>query len=363
MLPPRLTRVMIVAAILLGGVMTSRAQPGTPSPDPCEGINSYFNAYGDAVEDYWDWDGSDRFGAVFVDNTVRMRNPLTLSRAEWRELAVMAETAQEALRVIEPPPAFDEYHQIQIERMGLESAFAREALRRGVSAVDDAFADVRSELRDDQDAAEKRAVTMCPEIAPLFDLPKPVTTPTPKPPSSLMVTPIQPSTPSVGEAIATPRAIEATVAAYATREALQLAEIARLQALLGDVQVTATALAVVAANTVLDPTPQTITIQTDLEDMLAGEPEARGFARSDLGRELSRFPLGCRAGFMLISGKAPSVEGGVALAREVDELLHEGWPDMFDLSTGEAMFAYPGEKPDGEVSIEIFFYTGCEPIE
>jgi hypothetical protein len=158
-------------------------------------------------------------------------------------------------------------------------------------------------------------------------------------------------------------AAQATIAAYATREALQMAEIARLQALLGDVQVTVTALAVVAANTVLDPTPRTVTIQTDLDGMLGEDADTLAAARAELGRQLSRYPLGCRAGFMLISGKAPDVATGVALSQQTDELLRQSWPDIFGSSTGEAVFALPGEAPFGEVSIDIFFYSGCEPIQ
>jgi hypothetical protein len=157
-------------------------------------------------------------------------------------------------------------------------------------------------------------------------------------------------------------AAQATIAAFATREAEHAEEISRLQAALVNAQVTVTALAVVAANTVLDPEPQTVTIETDLGGMLAEDPDTLAAARSELGRQLSRFPLGCRAGFMLISGKAPSVEEGVALSQQVDELLREGWPDIFDDATGEAVFALPFEEPSGEVSIDIFFYAGCEPI-
>src|SRR4051794_19394972 len=59
-------------------------------------------------------------------------------------------------------------------------------------------------------------------------------------------------------------AAQATITAYATVVAVRATQIADLQASLGDAQVTATALAVAAANTVLDPTPQTVTVPTDL---------------------------------------------------------------------------------------------------
>jgi hypothetical protein len=77
---------------------------------------------------------------------------------------------------------------------------------------------------------------------------------------------------------------------------------------------------------------------------------------------LSRFPLGCRAGFTLISGKAPSIEQGVDVAQAVDDLLRQFWPDIFSQNTGTEVFALPNEQPFGEVTIDIFFYSGCTPI-
>jgi len=156
-------------------------------------------------------------------------------------------------------------------------------------------------------------------------------------------------------------AAQATIAAYATREAAQATRIAELEAALTEVQVTATALVVVAANTVLDPTRQSITLQTDLDGMLRGDPQAVTEARTELTRLLSRYPSGCRAGFMLISGNAPSIEEGVDLAQRVESLLREGWLDLFTEATGAELFALPNQPPFGQVSVDIFFYAGCQP--
>ena len=156
-------------------------------------------------------------------------------------------------------------------------------------------------------------------------------------------------------------AAQATITAYATLVAAQDTHIADLQGEIADAQVTATALAVVAANTVLDPTPQAVTVQTDLEGMLYQDEEALTQAHFALSMELSRFPAGCRAGFMLISGKAPTIEEGVDLARRTNDLLRADWPDIFDAQTGVEVFALPNETPVGEVSIDIFFYSGCRP--
>ena len=156
-------------------------------------------------------------------------------------------------------------------------------------------------------------------------------------------------------------AAQATIAAYAAREAAQARRIATLEAALAELQVTATALVLVAANTVLDPTRQSITVQTDLEGMLSGDPDVVAETRRDLTTELERYPQECRAGFMLISGNAPSVEEGVALAEQIETLLREGWSALFTEATGAELFALPNQPPFGQVSIDIFFYAGCLP--
>jgi hypothetical protein len=119
----------------------------------------------------------------------------------------------------------------------------------------------------------------------------------------------------------------------------------------------------VAANSVLDPSRQSITIQTDLNGILGGDEEALEKARADLSTQLSRYPIGCRAGFLLISGNAPDIGQGIELAERTEALLRESWPDMFTEATGAEQFAQPNVQPFGEVNIDIFFYSGCEPIE
>ena len=65
---------------------------------------------------------------------------------------------------------------------------------------------------------------------------------------------------------------------------------------------------------------------------------------------------------MLISGNAPDIGQGIALAERVEALLRESWPDIFTEATGAEQFAQPNVQPFGEVNIDIFFYSGCEPI-
>jgi hypothetical protein len=192
-------------------------------------------------------------------------------------------------------------------------------------------------------------------------------TPLPSPGTPLAATPIgspvQAANGVGARLVGQQAAAQATIAAFAAREAAQATRIAALEAALAQVQVTATALVQVAANTVLDPTRQSVTIQTDLGGMLNGNAQAVADARTALISELSRFPFGCRAGFMLIGGNAPTVEEGIALAESIETLLRQFWPDIFSAATAAERFALPNEQPFGQVNIDIFFYTGCQPIE
>jgi hypothetical protein len=90
-----------------------------------------------------------------------------------------------------------------------------------------------------------------------------------------------------------------------------------------------------------------------------GELEAVG---DQLETLLSRYPLGCRAGFVLISGNAPSIESGIDLAERVEEILRTVRSDIFTEDTGFQQFAQPNVEPYGQATIEIFFYSGCVPV-
>ncbi|HLL49713.1 MAG TPA: hypothetical protein VK356_03505 [Thermomicrobiales bacterium] len=165
-------------------------------------------------------------------------------------------------------------------------------------------------------------------------------------------------------------AAQATIASYArreatfiAREATQATRIVELEAALGAVQVTATALVQVAASTVLDPTRQSLILQTDLDGMINGDADTMAEARADLSRLLARYPPNCRAGFMLISGNAPSIDEGVELAQRVEALLREVSPTIFPEATAAELFALPEQPPFGQVGIDIFFYAGCRPTE
>jgi hypothetical protein len=165
---------------------------------------------------------------------------------------------------------------------------------------------------------------------------------------------------ATAQAVANANATQAAL--NVNQSAADATQIADLRAQQANAQVTATALAVVAANSVLDPNQQNITIQTNLGAMLGGDEDALQQARQTLNTTLSRYPPGCRAGFALISGNAPDIDQGIQLARQVESLLREVRPDIFTEDTGFEHFAQPGVDPFGEVTISVFYYSGCEPI-
>lgn len=162
------------------------------------------------------------------------------------------------------------------------------------------------------------------------------------------------ATANVGSGTNDSAAAQATIAAQATH-------IAVLETQQADADATATVLASVAANSVLDPNQRSITVQTDLNGMISQNPDELARVRRQYETLLSRFPLGCRAGFELISGNAPDLETGIALADEAEKLLREVRPDIFTDDTGGQNFAQPNTRPFGLVTIDIFFYLGCEP--
>ncbi len=168
--------------------------------------------------------------------------------------------------------------------------------------------------------------------------------------------------PQSGTAQPTITALETIEAAAQATIVAQSVRIAELELQQVNVQAIATALAAVAADSVLDPNQQSLTIGTDLGGILGNDQDALDEARNALSTELSRYPIGCRAGFVLISGNAPTIEQGIELAERIEALLREFWPDIFTEATGSEQFALPNVQPFGEVTADIFFYSGCEPI-
>jgi hypothetical protein len=46
----------------------------------------------------------------------------------------------------------------------------------------------------------------------------------------------------------------------------------------------------------------------------------------------------------------------------VEDVLRQVRPDIFTDTTGFEHFAQPNVEPTGGVTVDIFFYSGCQPI-
>jgi hypothetical protein len=115
------------------------------------------------------------------------------------------------------------------------------------------------------------------------------------------------------------------------------------------------------AVTALDPNFREETIQTDLNGMLSGNPQAHEAALGELREVLAKYQTGnCRVGFVLIAGTAPDIGTGIGLAEVVEGLLLREFPELFS-SAGTERFALPGEQPFGQVGLKLFFFEGCQP--
>ena len=178
---------------------------------------------------------------------------------------------------------------------------------------------------------------------------------------------------NLGDALATIDAMQAagqlTSADLATAEAEGTSVAATIEALNAmnlNLQAEATALAQVALSGSLNPSAVTETIQVDLQGMLNGDEDAMNDARTKLQSVMAKYPAPeCRAGFVLISGAAPTLGDGVNLAQRIEEILWAEYPTVFeDEKTGRQRFWTPSEggPPDGTVEIDIFFYNGCSPV-
>ncbi|MDP9363862.1 MAG: SH3 domain-containing protein, partial [Chloroflexota bacterium] len=113
-----------------------------------------------------------------------------------------------------------------------------------------------------------------------------------------------------------------------------------------------------AAEPALGPTPREERVQADLDGVLAGDPAALDGLRAQLRGALAGYGEDCRAGFVLVSGNGELGEGN-ELARAVLEMLQTDFAEMFGEAAGEP-FAQPGVEPRGEVTLQIYFFQGCQ---
>ena len=153
-------RIAIATVVMFVGVIGGAyAQQATPATDLCAGIDAYIEAQVEPIGAYWD----------FVGETMFPRDPFTISRLEWTAYAEIAEAAQAAIKALDPPPGIANWHQIQIELFGLESLFAREVVKKGITVAKPAYDAEKDRYFKDSVDELKRAFVTCPELTSYHD--------------------------------------------------------------------------------------------------------------------------------------------------------------------------------------------------
>ena len=100
-------------------------------------------------------------------------------------------------------------------------------------------------------------------------------------------------------------------------------------------------------------------IQVDLGGVVSGDTGAIEDAEQIISETFQPYvDEDCRAGFVLITSRAPSITEGLALSSAVSELLGSAMPEVFS-DTGTEGISAPGTSPSGEVILQLFLNAGC----
>lgn len=137
-----------------------------------------------------------------------------------------------------------------------------------------------------------------------------------------------------------------------------------------DTQATAAALEEQVQTNSLNPEPVNVTIQVDLNGVVAGDADAVEDAVDELEDAFGPYLNGqdCRIGFVLISSRSGELGEGVRLSDAIAELVQEEFPELIpeptDGSESELLsesIALPGTSPVGEVQLQLLLSSGCQP--
>jgi hypothetical protein len=120
----------------------------------------------------------------------------------------------------------------------------------------------------------------------------------------------------------------------------------------------------------LNPNAVTETIQVDLNGVLNGDEDALEDARNELDSVLGSYMRGqsCRVGFVNISSRAPDIGQGIQLSERIADLIEEEFSQLLpepadggDPQLASESIALPNTTPTGEVELQLFLSSGCEP--
>jgi len=120
----------------------------------------------------------------------------------------------------------------------------------------------------------------------------------------------------------------------------------------------------------LNPSAVTETIEVDLNGVLNGDDSALADARDALDSVLAPYMQGqsCRIGFVNISSRAPDIGQGVQLSDRIAQMIEDEFPQLLpepaegnNPQLASESIALPNTTPTGEVELQLFLSSGCEP--
>lgn len=120
----------------------------------------------------------------------------------------------------------------------------------------------------------------------------------------------------------------------------------------------------------LNPESVVQTVQVDINGVIANDPDAVAEARAQLHQVLDPYVNGqnCRIGFVNISSRSSELGQGVQLSTAMAPIIEAEFPQLLpEPADGSARrlasnpIAYPGTEPVGEVELQLFLSSGCQP--
>ena len=160
--------------------------------------------------------------------------------------------------------------------------------------------------------------------------------------------------------------LSATIAAQQTEaaESRSAAATSAVDAISAEATIIALNTALASTATValssLNPEFVDLSIQADLDAVLAGDETAVEDARVALDAVFAPYD-GCRAGVVLTFGHGVLIGQGTVLADAINAVIQAEHPEIFG---GAAFDAFGDLSPElGQVDIRIYFFTGCDAAE
>lgn len=120
----------------------------------------------------------------------------------------------------------------------------------------------------------------------------------------------------------------------------------------------------------LNPNALSETIQVDLNGVIGGNGQALDDARDEIESALAPYlqSESCRIGFVNISSRAPDIGQGIQLSDAIAQIIEDDFPQLLpepaegsQPQLASESIALPNTTPSGEVELQLFLSSGCEP--